>query len=107
MVESAPRALIVKIGSAGDVYVDFKPSSPDRMQAAVTSLNQAGGVVIYYRESPYQEPSEAASATFKQLAELKPRILMGTQAPSEWGRLDWVEVQRNPAVARVFFSRGA
>ena len=44
--------------------------------------------------------------TFKQLLALKPRIMMANNAPSEWGRLDWVEVQRNPAVSRIFLARG-
>jgi hypothetical protein len=103
---SPPHTLIVKIGSVGDVHLDLAPSTVERMKAAVAELNQAGGVVIYYRESPYQDASELASATFKQLGDLKPRILLGTKAPSEWGVLDWVEVQRNPHLSRIFFARG-
>jgi hypothetical protein len=106
MAETAPPRLVVKIGSAGDVHLDFKPANLELMQEAVSRLNQAGGIVVYYGESPYQAASEAALAIFKQLVALKPRILLGTNAPSEWGRLDWVEIQRNPAVSRVFFRRG-
>jgi hypothetical protein len=106
MAESPPRRLIIKIGSAGDVHLDFKPGTLEQMQAAVAELNQAGGIVVYYAESAYQQASDAAMATFKKLLELKPRILMGNNAVSEWGRLDWVEVQRNPAVSRFFFRRG-
>lgn len=104
--EARPRTLIVKIGAGGDVFVNFKPASLEQLRTAVNELSQAGGYVTYYRESPYAEASEAAAATFRQLAELKPRILLGTKAPSEWGRLDWVEVQLNPSMSRVFFARG-
>ena len=104
--QERPRTLIVKVGSAGDVYLDFKPASVEQMRGAILEINQAGGFVIYYRESPFQDASDAASATFKVLVDAKPRILLGTKAPSEWGRLDWVEVQRNPAIARVFIARG-
>lgn len=109
MAESPPPTLIVKIGSEGDVHLNLnpEPSSLERMQETVTRLNQAGGIVIYYPESPYHTSSESAMVSFKQLLALKPRILMGNNAPPEWGRLDWVEVQRNPGVSRLFFSRGA
>lgn len=106
MTAQPPRALIVKIGSEGDVYLNFKPASVEQMRAALHELNQVSGVVIYYRESPYRDASDAASATFQHLVELKPRIMLGTKAPSEWGQLDWVEVQRSPAIARVFIARG-
>jgi hypothetical protein len=106
VADPGPPRLVVKIGSAGDVHLDFKPANLELMQDAVGRLNAAGGIVVYYGESPYQPASEAALATFKQLVALKPRILVGTNAPSEWGRLDWVEIQRNPAVARIFFRRG-
>ncbi len=106
MDASQPRRLIVKIGFSGDVFLDFKPASLEQMQAAVTEVNAAGGVVVYYTESAYQTASDAAMGMFKKLLALKPRILMGNNAASEWGRLDWVEVQRNPAVSRFFFRRG-
>src|SRR6266849_6146712 len=89
MADSTPPRLVVKIGSAGDLHLDFKPASLELMREAVGRLNQAGGIVVYYGESPYQAASEAALATFKELVALKPRILLGTNAPSEWGRLDW------------------
>jgi len=106
MAESPPPRLIVKIGSGGDVHLDLKPANLELMTEVVGRLNQAGGIVVYYGESPYQAASEAALATFKQLIALKPRILLGTNAPSEWGRLDWLEIQRNPTVSRIFFRRG-
>jgi len=106
MAESPPPRLIVKIGSGGDVHLDLKPANLELMTEVVGRLNQAGGIVVYYGESPYQAASEAALVTFKQLVALKPRILLGTNAPSEWGRLDWLEIQRNPTVSRIFFRRG-
>src|SRR5712692_6192887 len=106
MADSTPPRLVVKIGSAGDLHLDFKPANLELMTEVVGRLNQAGGIVVYYGESPYQAASEAALVTFKQLVALKPRILLGTNAPSEWGRLDWLEIQRNPTVSRIFFRRG-
>jgi hypothetical protein len=106
MTQAPPRRLIVKIAMDGTLYVDFRLATLDQLGVAVRQLNADGGIVVYYRESPFETGSDAAAAVFTQLAALKPRVLMGNKAPSEWGRLDWVEVQRNPQLSRVFVARG-
>jgi len=53
MADSTPPRLVVKIGSAGDLHLDFKPASLELMREAVGRRNQAGGTIVYYGESPY------------------------------------------------------
>jgi hypothetical protein len=77
------------------------------LAAAIRQLNADDGVVTYYRESPETEGSAAAAEAFGHLLELRPtRIRMGDQAPSEWGELQWIEVEEAPAVSRIFLARG-
>jgi len=98
--------VIVKIGLDGRVYVDGAEISTDELTERVATLNRAGGVVTYYRESPETDGSEAAAEAFRRLIELRPAIRLGNQAPSEWGRLEWVEVEESPFVSRFFLARG-
>lgn len=97
--------MIVKIGADGQVYADTVVVSRAELAERVARLNQDNGVLVYYRESP-AEPTPEAEAVFRALLELRPRkVLMGSRAPSEWGRLDWVEVERSPMVSRFFLAR--
>jgi len=105
-VPRGPR-LILKIGVDGDVYVNYRRVEVTAMVEAVRQVKQKGGYVIYYREGPMVEPSGEALAVFKQMVELKPMIQLGDKAPSEWGRLDWVELEEAPTVSRFFLARGS
>ena len=98
--------MIVKIGLDGRVYVDREEVSPDVLSERVAALNRAGDVLTYYRESPETDGSEAAAEAFSRLIELRPTIRLGNMAPSEWGRLEWVEVEEAPFVSRFFLARG-
>ena len=98
--------MIVKIGLDGRVYVDREEVSPDVLSERVAALNRAGGALTYYRESPETEGSDAALDAFQRLVELRPVIRLGSRAPSEWGRLEWVEVEEAPFVSRFFLARG-
>jgi hypothetical protein len=101
-----PRTLIVKVGLDGQAYVDYSAVSRAQLAAAVSEVTSEGGSVTYYRESPETKGSNAAAETFAAIVDLKPPIRLGSQAPSEWGRLDWVEVEQSPHLCRVFMARG-
>jgi hypothetical protein len=98
--------VIVKIGLDGRVYVDRTEVSPEELTERVAALNRSGGALTYYRESPETDGSEAAAAAFGRLIELRPAIRLGHEAPSEWGRLEWVELEEAPFVSRFFLARG-
>ena len=98
--------MIVKIDAEGGAHIDYEPVSLATLRERVAALIQQGGHVTYYRESPETDGTDAAAETFRALLELKPRIQLGMQAPSEWGRLEWVELEESPHVARFFLARG-
>jgi hypothetical protein len=102
----AGRTLIVKVGLDGQAYVDFRAVGREQLAADVATVTREGGSVTYYRESPETEGSDAAAETFAAIVALKPPIRLGGQVPSEWGRLDWVEVEQAPHLCRVFMARG-
>src|SRR3984893_18392668 len=101
-----PRTLLVKVALDGQAYVDYQTASREQLAAALAAVTREGGSVTYYRESPETEGSDEAAATFAAIADLKPPLRLGGQAPSEWGRLDWVEVEQSPHLCRVFVARG-
>ncbi|MDQ6713161.1 MAG: hypothetical protein M3Z28_08220 [Candidatus Dormibacteraeota bacterium] len=43
---------------------------------------------------------------FQRLVDLRPRTRLGKQAPSEWGKLEWFEVEEAPHLWRVFLACG-
>jgi hypothetical protein len=105
VVNHRPR-LILKLGTDGSAYVDFRKVSADQMIEAVRSNKQESGYVVYYREAASAEPSPQAMAVFKRLVDEKPTFLMGDKAPSEWGKLTWFEIEEAPVVSRFFVARG-
>jgi hypothetical protein len=100
------RNLVLKIGLRGDIYVNGQSASLEQMAEAVTSLNAEGGFVSYYRESPETPASAESMDAFKRLVALRPKIQLGNKAPSQWGKLDWFELEEAPHVWRVFLARG-
>jgi hypothetical protein len=100
------RNLVLKIGLRGDIYINGKPATGEQMAEAVTSLNAAGGIVTYYRESPEAKASAESLEAFKQLVALRPKILLGNKARSEWGKLEWFELEEAPHLWRIFLARG-
>jgi hypothetical protein len=101
------RHLVVKMGLRGDVYVDGRAVTWEELAGAIRQLNVDDGAVTYYRESPETEGSAPASDAFQHLLELRPnKIRMGDQAPSEWGGLQWIEVEEAPDVSRIFLASG-
>ena len=101
-----PRSVIVKVALDGQAFVDYQPVGRQQLAAAVSSATVEGGSVTYYRESPETDGTDEAAATFAVIVDLKPRIRLGSDTPSEWGRLDWVEVEQSPHLCRVFIARG-
>ncbi len=106
--ENQPKGpkLIVKIGLAGDVYVNLRSVSVPEMLEAVRQIKEKDGFVVYYREAAMQDSAPEAMEIFKRLVELKPAIQMGNMAQSEWGKLTWVEIEEAPVVSRFFLGRG-
>jgi hypothetical protein len=100
------RNLVLKIGLRGDIYIDGKAASLEQMAQAVTAVNAEGGVVSYYRESPEAPATAETMDAFKQLVALRPKIQLGSKAPSQWGELQWFEIEEAPHVWRVFLARG-
>jgi hypothetical protein len=104
-VPKGPK-LIVKIGLAGDVYVNLRAVSVPEMLEAVSQVKHKNGFVVYYREAAMQDSAPEAMEVFKQLVALRPAIQMGNMARSELGTLTWVEIEEAPVVSRFFLARG-
>lgn len=102
---SRPRVTI-KTATRGSVFVDGARASLEEMVTAAESIRSRWGYVAYYRESPRSDPTEAANAVFKRLIETGASIRLGHQVESEWGTLDWVEVEEAPHRWRLFMARG-
>ncbi|HEV3233659.1 MAG TPA: hypothetical protein VG329_03830 [Candidatus Dormibacteraeota bacterium] len=98
--------MVVKVAKSGDVIVDGRQLSVDELDAALAKARESGGAVTYYRESPRSEPTEAANEVFRRVMDARVTIQLGHQAPSEWGELDWVEVERAPHQSRFFMAKG-
>jgi len=98
--------VVIKVSTAGDVYVEGHRVSVEEMEAAIADIRAHEGAVTYYRESPRSEPSAEANDVFRRIMSAKVAIRLGHQAPSEWGRLDWIEVERAPHQSRFFMARG-
>jgi hypothetical protein len=98
--------MVVKIGLDGQAYVDGAAVSLEELATRIAVLNREGGALTYYRESPATDGTDASAATFAAILDLRPVIVLGSNAPSEWGRLEWVEVEEAPMVARFFLARG-
>jgi hypothetical protein len=108
MTETAsvqPR-LTIKTATRGAVYVDGTRASTEEMVAAAERVKAGGGFVAYYRESPRSDPTEAANDVFKRLIATGTPIRLGHQVESEWGTLDWIEVEEAPQRWRFFMARG-
>jgi hypothetical protein len=99
-------AMVIKVSSDGDIFLDGRMVSPDEMAGALAELKTQDGAVTYYRESPRSEPTEAANQVFRQVLDARVKVRLGHQAPSEWGTLDWVEVEEAPHRSRFFMARG-
>jgi hypothetical protein len=100
----AVRNLVLKVGLGGEVYLDGRPVTGSELDAAIIALNTEGGFVTYYRESPETEGSAAAAAAFKDLLARRPKIRLGNTAPSEWGTLQWIEIEETPHLSRFFLA---
>jgi len=98
--------MVVKIGLDGQAYLDGAAVSLEELASRIAALNCEGGALTYYRESPATDGTDASAATFGAILDLRPVIVLGSNAPSEWGRLEWVEVEEAPMVSRFFLARG-
>jgi hypothetical protein len=99
-------AVVIKVATSGEVFADGREVSVEEMEQLIVAARDASGTVTYYRESPRSEPTEAANHVFQRIMATRVPIRLGHQAPSEWGTLDWVEVQRAPQQSRFFMARG-
>jgi hypothetical protein len=98
--------MVIKVATNGDIYMDGSQVSTAEMSAALARAQESGEAVTYYRESPRTEPSAAANHVFQKVIEARVAVRLGHQAPSEWGALDWVEVEESPHRSRFFMARG-
>jgi hypothetical protein len=96
----------VKVGLDGQAYLDGAAVTLEELAGRIAVLNREGGALTYYRESPATDGTDASAATFQAIIDLRPVIVLGSNAPSEWGRLEWVEVEEAPMVSRFFLARG-
>jgi hypothetical protein len=97
---------VVKIGLQGEVYWDGQRITGEAFRKALSQLKQEDGYLTYYREAPDEEPSQAVYETFEAIAASKNRIQLGSNAPSEWGTLDSVEIEEAPGRFRFAMARG-
>jgi hypothetical protein len=103
----AVRNVVLKIGLRGDLYLDGRPITESELPPAITALNAEGSAVTYYRESPETQGSAASADSFERFLALKPKLIrMGIEVPSEWGKLDWIEIEEAPQISRIFLAAG-
>lgn len=104
----SPRTpgLVLKLALDGSAFVNGNLTPPEEVERRVRELVQQKGVLVYYREAATSAGSPEAEAVFKRIVALRPTILLGSKAPSEWGRLKWLEVEEAPARSRIFVARG-
>lgn len=98
----------IKLASNGDIYIDRVKVAVNELAATLTRLKNQPPLV-YFRESPQEEPSPKARGAFKIIAqvckELGLAIQMGTQAKPEWGRLEGFRIEVSPSAFRFFLVR--
>lgn len=98
--------MVIKVAASGDIYMDGRLVSAEELTASLAAVKERGEAVTYYRESPRSDPTAAANDVFRRVMEARVNIRLGHQAPSEWGTLDWVEIEESPHRSRFFMARG-
>jgi hypothetical protein len=91
----------VKLSERGDVFCSGKQLPIDEFDRLLAAVRDGGGCVVYYRESPSKELTAEQRAVFERIPAARVAVMMGDQAPAEWGRLEWFEMDELPLRVRL------
>jgi hypothetical protein len=61
----------VKVDLRGSYYLNGKRASLEELRKECARLNQIGGLVLYYRENPTEEPPPEAEAIIATICEAR------------------------------------
>ncbi|HEV3164465.1 MAG TPA: hypothetical protein VGZ22_10605 [Isosphaeraceae bacterium] len=87
---------VVKVSRTGEVYWDGALVAAEELVTQLKQVNERQSGIVYYRESPEREPTREQFATFQAIIAQGVTVQLGLDAPSEWGVLEWFEVQECP-----------
>lgn len=89
---------LAKIDRHGKVYWDWQlVGSPDELREKIGAATS----ILYYFESPELAPAAEQLATLEQLRAGAATVLDGRAHASEWGVLQWFELEEAPHVMRL------
>jgi hypothetical protein len=95
------RVVRVKVSDRAEVFCNGRLLEMDDFDRTLAEVRDAGGVVIYYRESPSKEPTPEQMDAFGHIPASRVSVILGDQAPPEWGRLEWFEMDECPFQFRL------
>lgn len=87
---------VIKIERAGTAYWNDAAMAHDTIEEQARSSDG----VVYYFESPELEPSNQQIAVLRRIRASGTTVIDGRTAPSEWGVLEWFELEESPFVMR-------
>lgn len=88
---------LAKIDRQGNVYWNWKRVSP----AELRKHARDGASIVYYFEWPHVAPSAEQIAALEALRNVTPLLVDGRSVPSEWGTLQWFEIEEAPFTMRL------
>jgi hypothetical protein len=88
---------LAKIDRQGNVYWDWKLVSPPELGSLIAGATS----ILYYFESPELAPTPEQLATLERLRTGAAPLLDGRAEPSEWGTLQWFELEEAPHAMRL------
>jgi len=88
---------LAKIDRQGNVYWDWKLVAPRELEGLIAPATS----ILYYFESPELRASAEQLAALARLQRGKVPVLDGRTEPSEWGALQWFELEEAPFAMRL------
>ena len=90
----------LKLSKAGELYLDREAVNLTDLTTRLLALKKQGDHIVYYRESPGEEPSKDMQEILEVIMATKIPIQMGDETQSEWGALQFFEVEVAPQQLR-------
>ena len=86
------RLLRVKVTREAKIYCNGRLCDLRRLDSLLAKAAGRHETIVYYREAPSFEASPDQMEIVDHVVAAGAPIIMGHQAPSEWGQLDWLEM---------------
>jgi hypothetical protein len=88
---------LAKIDRQGNVHWDWKLVAPRELDGLIGAATS----ILYYFEAPELAPTGEQLATLERLRRATVPVLDGGTEPSEWGTLQWFELEEAPFTMRL------